>query len=114
MLEIWHNPRCRKSRETLAILQNSGKDFSIRLYLDAPPSEPEIRDMLQQLGIEDPRGLMRRGESIYKALKLKDETRPDKLVKFMAEYPILIERPVVSDGQKAVIGRPPDAVKVLF
>ena len=114
MLTIWHNPRCRKSRETLAILEDAGQAVTIRRYLEDAPSEAEIRDILQQLGFEDPRKLMRRGESIYKDLSLKNEANPAILVKSMAENPILIERPVVTTGRKAVLGRPPDAVKALF
>jgi len=114
MLSIWHNPRCRKSRETLALLQASGKDITIRLYLQDAPSEQDIRDIVEQLGFDTPRDLMRRSESIYKTLCLKDETDPSILVKSMVETPILIERPVVTDGTRAVIGRPPEAVKALF
>ena len=114
MLTIWHNPRCRKSREALAILQATQKAVTIRLYLKEPPSELEIREMLNHLGFEDPRQLMRRGESLYKAQGLKEEADPVLLVKSMAESPILIERPLVTDGYKAVIGRPPEAVKALF
>ena len=114
MLKIWHNPRCRKSRETLAILQESKKAVTIRLYLEDAPSELEIREILGQLGFDVPRNLMRRGEAIYKEQGLKNETDSAILVKSMAENPILIERPVVTNGTKAVIGRPPEAVKALF
>ena len=114
MLTIWHNPRCRKSRETLALVEETGKPITIRRYLEDSPSAREIQDILQQLGFEDPRKLMRRGESIYKDLGLKNEEDPAILVKTMAENPILIERPIVTDGRKAVLGRPPNAVKALF
>jgi len=76
MLTIWHNPRCRKSRETLALLENSGKEVTIRRYLDNPPSVDELTDMLNQLSFEDPRALMRKGEAIYKEKELKSVSNP--------------------------------------
>ena len=114
MLTIWHNPRCRKSRETLALIEAAGFDINIRKYLDDGPSREEILSILSQLGFEDPRLLMRRGEKIYKEKALKSEESVEKLVQSMVENPILIERPIVSNGVKAVIGRPPEGVKALF
>jgi len=114
MLTIWHNPRCRKSRETLAILESAGQEITIRRYLDESPTLAELTDILNQLGFDDPRALMRTGESIYKDQGLKSVTDSAFLVKAMAKNPILIERPVVTNGQKAVLGRPPEAVKALF
>lgn len=114
MLIIWHNPRCRKSRETLAILEASGQEVTIRRYLEDNPSQAELIDILNQLGFETPRALMRRGETIYKDKGLKSVTDSALLVKAMAENPILIERPVVTNGQKAILGRPPEAVKALL
>ena len=114
MLTIWHNPRCRKSRETLSLLEASGKSITIRRYLDDAPSIEELNDILRQLGFADPRSLMRRGETIYKEQGLKTVTDSSLLVKAMAENAILIERPVVTNGQKAVLARPPEAVKALL
>jgi len=114
MLTIWHNPRCRKSRETLALVESSEKAFTVRRYLDDVPSIDELTDILKQLGFDDPRALMRRGEAIYKDNDLKSVIDSGLLVKMMAKHPILIERPVVTNGQKAVLGRPPDAVKALL
>jgi len=114
MLTIWHNPRCRKSREALALLETSGHDFTIRRYLEDWPTEAELTDILNQLGFEDPRLLMRRGEVIYKEQGLKSVSDTTQLVKAMAEYSILIERPIVTNGQEAVLGRPPEAIKALF
>ena len=114
MLTIWHNPRCRKSRETLALLESSGKAITIRKYLEDAPSVKELTEILKQLGFEDPRALMRRGEAIYKVKNLKSEVDSAVLVKTMAENPILIERPVVTNGQEAVLGRPPEAVKAIL
>lgn len=114
MLTIWHNPRCRKSREALALLEESGKTVTVRRYLETRPSEQDIQQLLAQLGFEDPRMLMRRGERIYRDLNLKIEKDPSNLVKQMAENPILIERPVVTNGIKAIVGRPLEAIKALL
>ncbi len=114
MLTIWHNPRCRKSRETLALIEAASADVSVRRYLEDAPSVAEIEDMLQQLGFDEARALMRRGEAIYKEKGLKSVSSAQELIKAMAENPILIERPVVSNGHKAIIGRPPEAVKPLL
>lgn len=114
MLTIWHNPRCTKSRQTLALLEESGKEVDVRLYLKDTPSEYDIKDMMDLLGLDDPRGFMRKGEAVYKNEGLKDVTNPKKLIEMMAKFPILIERPIVTDGQRAIIGRPPEAVKPLL
>ncbi len=114
MLTIWHNPRCRKSRETLALIEGAGTAVTIRRYLDDAPTAVEIQNILKQLGFEDPRKLMRKGEAIYKEHGMKTVTDGDILVRYMAENPILIERPVVTNGKTAIIGRPPEAVKSLL
>ena len=114
MITIWHNPRCRKSRETLALIESANVVFSVRRYLEDVPTVAEITEVLIQLGFEDPRGLMRRGEAIYKDLNLKAEMDSSVLVNAMAENPILIERPVVTNGKIACLGRPPEAVKRLL
>lgn len=114
MLTIWHNPRCSKSRQTLALLEAAGKAHTIRLYLEDTPSVDEIKAMLGQLGLDDPRDLMRKGESVYKELGLKGVQNRDALIGAMSEYPKLIERPVVSDGKRAIIGRPPESVQSLI
>ena len=114
MLTIWHNPRCTKSRQTLALLEESGKEVDVRLYLKDTPSEYDIKDMMDLLGFDDPRAFMRKGEAIYKDQDLKSVTDPKKLIEMMARFPILIERPIVTDGRRAIIGRPPEAVKPLL
>ena len=106
---IYHNPRCSKSRQTLALLTERGVAPSVIEYLKTPPTEAEIRALLDALGCE-PRDLMRTKESVYRDLGLKDETDPDALIRAMAENPILIERPIVTRGGKAAIGRPPESV----
>lgn len=114
MLTIWHNPRCRKSRETLALIEAAEVEVTIRKYLDEAPNQTEITSILDELGFDDPRQLMRRGEAIYKEMALKSISSDSRLIDIMANHPILIERPVVTNGTKAIIGRPPEAVKTLF
>lgn len=108
-LTIWHNPRCSKSRQTLALLEEKGLVPQVRLYLDDAPSADEIRNALSLLGMDDPRALMRKGEDDYKAQGLA-ETSGDALVVAMAATPKLIERPIVFNAGKARIGRPPETV----
>ncbi len=109
---IWHNPRCSKSRATLAILNEAGVEPEIVAYKETPPSEADIRAALALLGI-GARDLVRKGEAEYKALGLKDADE-DALVRAMAEHPGLIERPVVFANGKAAIGRPPESVKAIL
>lgn len=109
-VKILHNPRCSKSRATLALLRDNGVEPEIVEYLENPPSENELTDILRKLGM-GPRDVIRRGEKIYKELELDDSDLPDNaLVTAMAGHPILIERPIVVNGDKAAIGRPPENV----
>lgn len=108
-LTIWHNPRCSKSRQTLAILEEKGLTPTVRLYLEDAPSEAEIKDALSKLGMDDPRALMRKGEAEYKETGCADK-EGDALVAAMHATPKLIERPIVFNGEKAKIGRPPEGV----
>lgn len=114
MLTIWHNPRCSKSRQTLALIEAAGKSVEIRKYLEDAPNATEITTMLNLLGLDDPRAMIRTGESLYKDLGLKAVQVPDALIQAMSEHPRLIERPIVSDGKRAIIGRPPEAVQTLL
>lgn len=113
-LTIYHNPRCSKSRQTLALIREAGEEPNIRLYLDAPLTEAELRALLGQLGYDGPRPLLRKGEVVYKSMALKTETDEAALIAAMLRHPKLIERPIVSDGRQAIIGRPPEAVKALL
>ncbi|MCA9565503.1 MAG: arsenate reductase (glutaredoxin) [Myxococcales bacterium] len=111
---IWHNPRCSKSRQTLALLEEKGHKVEVRKYLEEPPTAEEISDALDKLGI-GPRELLRRGEEAYKAKGLKDPKLSDKaLIQAMVEEPKLIERPIVFAGGAAALGRPPEQVLDLF
>ena len=107
---IYHNPRCSKSRQTLELLRARGFEPEIVEYLKTPPDAATIRALLDKLGFGSARELMRRGESAYKDLGLKDETDEEALVQAMADNPILIERPVVVAGERARLGRPPEQV----
>ena len=109
-LVIYHNPRCSKSRQTLALLRERGLEPKIVLYLESPPSEAGLEELLDMLGMPA-RDLMRRKEAPYRELGLDDPslTRAE-LVAAMASNPILIERPVVVSGTRAAIGRPPEKV----
>lgn len=109
MTTIWHNPRCSKSRQTLALIEEKEGTPTIRLYQDDSPSFEEIEAILAQLKIE-PRALMRTGEAVYKELGLKDEADNAKLIQAMVDHPKLIERPVVIKDGKAALGRPPESV----
>ena len=107
---IYHNPRCSKSRQTLALLQDKGIEPEIIEYLSSPPDVATLSDILGKLGLE-PRNLMRHNEMPYKELGLADtgKTR-DALIQAMVDNPILIERPIVLSGGKAALGRPPEQV----
>ena len=109
---IWHNPRCSKSRQTLAILEEAGFTPTIRKYLEDAPTADEIRGALELLNISS-YGLVRKGEDIYEELALKSAS-DDELIIAMAANPILIERPVVFHEGKAALGRPPEAVKSIL
>jgi arsenate reductase len=107
---IYHNPRCSKSRETLALLEAKGLAPKVVEYLKEPPSADELKAILKKLKM-GPRDLMRKGEAVYKELRLDNEKLTDeKLIGAMVEHPILIERPIVVMGAKARIGRPPESV----
>ena len=105
---IWHNPRCRKSREALALLQGQGVQPNVRLYLKDAPSKDEITALRDVLGVTA-KAMMRKGEQVYKDLRLSDANEAE-LTAAMAEHPILIERPVFIRDGKAAIGRPPETV----
>ncbi|ETS99952.1 arsenate reductase (glutaredoxin) [Providencia sp. PROV188] len=110
-IKIYHNPRCSKSRETLALLQEKGITPTVVEYLTTPPSIAEIEKLLKMLGFTDARQLMRTKEDIYKELKLADNSVTQaQLIQAMHDNPKLIERPIVVKGKKAKLGRPPEQV----
>lgn len=109
-LTLFHNPRCSKSRGALELLEARGLQPQVRRYLENPPSETELKDLLGKLGISA-RQLLRTGEEEYKSLGLADPALDEaKLIEAMATHPRLIERPILINGDKAVIGRPPEKI----
>ena len=109
MITIWHNPRCSKSRQTLALLQEHGHAPTIRLYLEDAPSADEIKDTLARLNIPAIK-MTRTTEAEFKAQALSKSSPEADLIAAMAKTPKLIERPIVFANDKAAIGRPPEAV----
>ncbi|HPE61111.1 MAG: arsenate reductase (glutaredoxin) [Thiothrix sp.] len=107
---IYHNPRCSKSRQTLALLEQQGIEPRIIRYLDTPPDVATLEQLLNLLGLS-PRELMRKGEDEYQMLGLDDPQLSDaQLIAAMVQHPRLIERPIVVHNGKATIGRPPEKV----
>jgi len=110
MIQVLHNPRCGKSRESIALLEASGKPFEIIKYLDNPLSASELKALIQKLEII-PIDLIRQKESIwiekYKGKNLSNT----EIIQAIADYPILMERPIVIHGSIAVIGRPTENIK---
>ncbi len=109
-MKIYHNPRCRKSRETLQIINDAGKEVEIIEYLNTPPSVDELKEIVGLLGIK-PEELLRKGEAIFKENFKGKSYSDDEWIKIMVDNPKLIERPIVIENGKAVIGRPPERVK---
>ena len=111
---IYHNPRCSKSRETLALIEQAEHNISIIKYLDTPPSVDTIKMLISQLGFTSARQLMRLKETLYKDLKLDIESDESTLIAMMQQNPTLIERPIVVANGKAAIGRPPEFVLTIL
>lgn len=113
MIKIYHNPRCRKSREGLTILQDSKKEFEIVEYLKNVPTFDELSSIIKTLHIK-PIDLVRKNEAIWKE-NFKGKTLTDtEVIKAMVENPKLIERPIVIHDDKAIIGRPPENIKQIL
>jgi arsenate reductase len=111
---IYHNPRCSKSRQALSLLEEAGVQPTVVKYLETPPSSAELDALLRKLGLE-PRDLMRTGEDVYDELGLATKSLSrDEAIRIMVEHPILIERPIVVVGDRAVVGRPPERVRDLL
>ena len=114
MVTLYHNPRCSKSREALNLLREQGHEPKVIPYLETPPNAKTLKAIVEKLGISA-RELLRKGEDAYKDLNLADEKLSDAaLIKAMVENPKLIERPIAINGDKAVIGRPPENVKSIL
>jgi arsenate reductase len=113
-VRILHNPRCSKSRATLALLRDRGMEPEIIHYLETPPDAASLKDICRRLDIS-PRQLLRKGEAEYAELGLDNPQLSDaELIDAMHSHPRLIERPIVLSGGKAAIGRPPEAVLAIL
>lgn len=113
MVTIYHNPRCSKSRETLALLETHGVKPEIVRYLDTPPDRETLQILLQKLGMSSARQLMRTKEELYKELQLENASESE-LLDALAAHPKLLERPIVINGAQARLGRPPEAVLAII
>ena len=113
MYTIYHNPRCRKSRETLQLLESNNIQPEIVLYLDNTPSEKELSELLAKLDMK-PMDLVRKNEAVWKEQYKGKSLSDEQIIKAMTLNPKLIERPIVVKGNTAVLGRPPENVEKLF
>lgn len=109
MITIYHNPRCRKSREGLALLEESGKTFEVVKYLDDLLDEKDITAIISKLSIK-PIDLIRKNETIWKSDYKNKELTDKQIIEAMIKHPKLIERPIVVNDNKAVIGRPKELI----
>lgn len=115
-MQLWHNPRCSKSREAKELLDAAGADYTERRYLEDPPTAAEIDAVLVALG-KDPWEIVRFGEPVARELDLKNRPREDRAgwLAVLSEHPILIERPILVTGDgRAAVGRPPAAIARLL
>ena len=113
MITIYHNARCKKSREGLELVNESGQEFEVREYLKEPLSEEELQNLLIKLGMA-PIELVRTEEKIWKENYKGKDISDKELVRVMVEYPKLIQRPLVVKGNSAVIGRPASKIEELI
>ena len=113
MITIYHNPRCSKSRQGLQLLEESGKEFEVVKYLEITPTEKELADIIYLLGIK-PIELVRKNEAIWKENYKGKELSDQEIIKAMIQNPKLIERPIVINGNKAVIGRPIENISAII
>lgn len=112
-MKIYHNPRCRKSRETLQLIEAKGAEVEVIEYLTATPSAVELKGILGKLNMKA-EDIVRKGEAIYKEQFKGKDLSEEEWIKALVENPKLIERPIVVKGDKAVIGRPPENVEELL
>ncbi|MEP3836527.1 MAG: arsenate reductase (glutaredoxin) [Algibacter sp.] len=113
MITIYHNNRCSKSRKGLALIEDSGKPFEVVKYLDNVPTATELKSIIKLLNIK-PIELVRKNEAIWKENFKNKELSDADIITAMVEYPKLIERPIVINGNKAVIGRPTELISTIL
>lgn len=107
---LYHNPRCSKSRQALALLEENGITPTIVKYLDTPPDAETVRTLVKKLRLDRAHDLVRHKEAEYKKAGLSQDADDDTVIDAIARYPKLLERPVLVKGDRAVIGRPPETV----
>ncbi len=113
MIKIYHNPRCRKSRETLSLIREAGHEPEIVEYLQNPPSASELKELLKRMG-KKPMEVIRKGEEVFKSNFKGKSYSDDEWISIMVENPKLIERPIVVKGDEVRLGRPPESVKEIL
>jgi len=113
MITIYHNPRCRKSRETLKLIEESGEEFEIVKYLESPPTKDKLRELINKVNLPF-EYFIRKNEAIYKDRFKNVDLSEEQWLDLLIENPKLIERPIVEKGDEAVLGRPPENVKQLL
>lgn len=112
-MTIYHNPRCKKSRETLQIIRDQGMEPDIVEYLKNPPEPEELRELLRKLGM-NAEDIVRKGEKEFKEHFKGKDLSQEEWLKALKQHPKMIERPIVVEGERAVLGRPPENVQELF
>lgn len=110
---FYHNPRCSKSREAKAMLDEAGVDYQVRLYLNDPLSVAELQTLIHQLGIS-PAKVLRRKETEFKTAGLDNSSSDQQILDAIARYPKLLERPIVVTSKGARIGRPPENIREIL
>ncbi|QYJ67594.1 arsenate reductase (glutaredoxin) [Flavobacterium litorale] len=113
MITIYHNPRCSKSREGIQLLESKGKSFKVVKYLKELLDKEELKNLIEKLGIA-PIELVRKNEAIWKKDYKNTNLTDDALIEIMVQYPNLIERTIVVNGDKAIVGRPADAIEKIL
>ena len=112
-MKIYHNPRCAKSRETLKIIEDAGQEPEVVEYLKTPPTEEELTEVFEKLNLPI-EYLIRKGEPIYKAEYKDKDLTDEEWIKALVEHPKMLERPIVVNDEKAILGRPPENVNQLL
>jgi len=113
MIKIYHNPRCSKSRQGLQILKDFTDNFEVIDYLKNPLTKAELQNIIKLLGIK-PIDLVRKNEAIWKENFKGKDLSDDAVIKSMIDFPKLIERPIVINNNKAIVGRPPELIKTIL
>lgn len=113
MIKIYHNPRCRKSRESLNLLEKSGQEFETIKYLENTPDKKTLISIIKCLGIS-PINLVRKNEKVWKEHYKNKTMNDNEIIEAMVQNPILIERPIIIKNNKAVIGRPAENIQQLL